>query len=51
MKRRRQRVTLLELVRVVQDATRSDAEVIAVIRHMVNTKRVILSGTFAGKRL
>ena len=41
------RVTLLDLVQAVQDNCRSDAEVVAVIAHLVKTGRVILSGTFA----
>ena len=45
------RTTLLELVQAVQDQCRSDAEVIAVITHLVNTRRVILCGTFARMRI
>jgi hypothetical protein len=44
------RVTLLELVQAVQDNCRSDAEVVAVIMHMVNTRRVVLRGIFARHR-
>jgi len=44
-------MTLLELVQSVQDTCRSDAEVVAVITHMVNTGRVVLTGSFAGKRI
>lgn len=44
------RITLLELVRAVQDTCRSDAEVVAVIAHMVNTRRVVLRGNFARAR-
>lgn len=51
MKNRNRRTTLLELVRAVQDTCRSDAEVIAVITHMVNTGRVVLCGTFARRRI
>ena len=40
-------VTLLELVQAVQDSCGSDAEVIAVITHMVNSGRIVLRGTFA----
>ena len=45
------RVTMLELVQMVQDTARSDEEVVAVITHMINTGRVVLSGTFADKRI
>ncbi len=45
------RVTLLELVRAVQDSCRTDTEVVAVITHMVNTGRVVLRGTFAQARI
>ena len=45
------RVTLLELVRAVQDTCGSDAEVVAVIAHMVNTRRVILRGNFANQQI
>lgn len=45
------RLTLLELVQAVQDSCRSDTEVVAVITHMVNTGRVVLSGTFAHARI
>ena len=41
------RVTLLELIQAVQDTCGSDAEVVAVITHMINTGRVILRGSFA----
>lgn len=51
MKVKRPRVTLLELVRAVQDSCRSDAEVVAVITHLVNTGRVVLRGTFARARI
>lgn len=50
MKRSR-RVTMLELIHLVQDTARSDEEVVAVITHMIDTGRVVLSGTFADKRL
>ena len=50
MKQKR-RMTLLELVQIVQDTTRSDEEVVALISHMIKTGRVVLCGTFANKRL
>ena len=51
MARKNPRVTLLELVQAVQDSCRSDAEVVAVITHLVNTRRIILRGTFASARI
>ena len=51
MKTKSRRTTLLELVRAVQDNCRSDAEVVAVITHMVNTRRVVLGGNFARRRI
>jgi len=51
MEKKNRRTTLLELVRAVQDTCRSDAEVIAVIAHMVNTGRVVLQGNFARRRI
>lgn len=47
MRRKSRRLTLLELVQAVQDTCHSDAEVVAVITHMVNTRRIILRGNFA----
>ena len=41
------RVTLLELVQAVQDNCGSDAEVVAVISHLVRTGRVVLGGNFS----
>jgi len=51
IKRNGRRTTLLELVQTVQDTCTTDAEVVAVITHMVNTGRVILRGTFAGRQI
>ena len=45
------RTTLLELVQTIQDTCGSDAEVVAVITHLVNTGRVVLRGSFAGERI
>ncbi len=50
MEKRSRRTTLLDLITAVQDCTRSDEEVIAVITHMIHTGRVVLTGTFAGRR-
>lgn len=51
MKRRVRHSTMLELVRAVQDRARSDEEVVAIIAYMLNTRRVVLRGTFAGQRI
>ena len=45
------RTTLLELVQTVQDFTTSDRETVRLIAHLINSGRVILSGTFSGVRL
>jgi hypothetical protein len=47
MSQESRRVTLLELIQAVQDNCGSDAEVVAVINHMISTGRVILRGNFA----
>jgi hypothetical protein len=44
----RRTTTLLDLVETVQDHTRSDAEVVAVIAHMIDTGRLVLKGNFSG---
>ena len=41
-------LTLLELVEAVNDVTSTDAEVVATVRHMLQTGRVRLSGSFRG---
>lgn len=43
--------TLLELVTAVQDASRSDDEVVSVVSRLVNSGRVVLRGIFAGATL
>lgn len=48
---RKATTTLLELVQVVQDSCTTDGEVVAVVTHLVNTGRVVLCGTFAGRRI
>ncbi len=42
--------TLLDLVQIVQRQARSEAEVVAVVIHLVNSGRVRLKGSFAGCR-
>jgi hypothetical protein len=44
-------VTLLELVNAVAEFSRSDAEIVATVAHMVNEGHVRLRGTFRGARL
>lgn len=36
----RQTVTLLDVIRTIQDTARSDREAVAVLTHMLKTKRV-----------
>jgi hypothetical protein len=43
-------LTLLDVVRTVQDSARSDEEAVAVIEHMLKTRRVILSERFGTRR-
>jgi hypothetical protein len=45
------RSTMLDLVQAVQDSTRTDAEAVAVIVSLINSGRVVLTGSFAGVRL
>lgn len=51
MKRLNRHITLLELVQTVQDFCRTDVEVVAVVTHLVNSGRVVLSGNFAHSRI
>lgn len=46
----RKNVTLLELVSTVAEHTRSEAELIATVAHMVNRSHVRLCGNFKGQR-
>ncbi len=41
-------LTLLELVEAVNDVTSSDDEVVATVRHMLQTGRIRLRGNFRG---
>lgn len=45
-----QNMTLLDLVKVVSDHARSEAEVIATVAYLVNSGRVRLCGNFEGAR-
>jgi hypothetical protein len=51
MNKRIYRSTLLGLVLAVQDYSASDEEAVAIIAHLLNTGRVVLTGTFAGQRI
>ena len=51
MARMARSVTLLDLVRVVSQYARSEAEVIATVVYMVNSGAVRLGGTFRGARI
>lgn len=42
--------TLLMLVQEVQKRVRNDAEVVRIIRWLVNSGAVVLTGNFAGRR-
>ena len=42
---------MLALVQAVQDSACSDDEVVAIIAHLINSGRVVLTGTFAGRRI
>jgi hypothetical protein len=41
--------TLLQLVQEVQKRVRNDAEVVRIVRWLVNSGAVMLTGTFAGR--
>lgn len=45
------RSTLLELVQAVQEEATSDTDVVTIIRWLVNSGTVILTGSFAGQRI
>jgi hypothetical protein len=47
-KKARQRCTLLELVRRIQDTGRDDDEVVAIIARLIESGSVVLCGTSAG---
>jgi hypothetical protein len=44
-------MTMLELVALVQATARSDHEIVRRVRKLVNSGRVILCGSFAGRRI
>lgn len=43
--------TLLELVRAVSEVTEDDREVVATVRHLLRSGRVVLCGSFRGEQL
>ncbi len=47
----RERMTLLELVQVVQREARSDEEIVERVTRLINTGIVTLCGNFAGCRI
>lgn len=44
-------LTLLDLIEAVAEVTDSEAEVVTVVRHLVNSGRVRLIGNFRGARI
>lgn len=44
-------VTLLDLVNAISDQTDSEAEVVATVVHLVNSRQVRLGGSFRGARI
>ncbi len=44
-------LTLLELVFLVQVGTRSDTEVVEIATDLINSGCVVLTGSFAGRRI
>ena len=43
-----QKITLLDLVIAVAEASESEAEVVATVTHLINTGRIKLIGNFLG---
>ena len=44
-------LTLLDLIQAVAEVTDSDAELVSVVAHLVNSGRVRLIGNFRGARI
>jgi hypothetical protein len=44
-------LTLLDLIEVVGEVTDSEAEIVSVVAHLVNSGRVRLIGNFRGARI
>ena len=51
MKTPERRTTLQELLLAIQDHCRSDAEVVAVLTHLMKSRRLTLRGAFGNRRL
>ena len=51
MSKKSYRTTLLALVQAVQRYTDTDEEAVAIITRLVNSRRVVLCGNFAGQRI
>ena len=51
MAQRTSRSTMLNLVQAVQDYAATDEEAVEIIAHLLNSGRVVLTGTFAGERI
>lgn len=47
----RRATTLLELVQAIQVQVSSDAEVVTIVRWLINSGAVVLTGSFAGQRI
>lgn len=44
-------ITMLELIQLVQRQTRTDDETVRLVVSMINRRRVVLCGNFAGQRI
>jgi hypothetical protein len=47
----RHECTLLELIQLISESTRTDDEVVATVAYLINSGRVRLCGTFAGAKV
>jgi hypothetical protein len=45
------KLTLLDLVHAISDWAASDTETVATVAYLINSGRVVLSGTFAGAKI
>ena len=46
-----QQTTLLTLVQAVSDYARTDDEIVATVAYLVNSRKVLLCGNFAGAKI
>jgi hypothetical protein len=44
-------ITLLDLVNAIADQSDSDEEIVATVIHLVNSKQVVLGGSFRGAEI